>query len=64
MYAVLCGGQGDQVVLGHSLVDLGAPVVDRDEDGVGIGGGGQQGLGVRHQGGLGLLRPSTSSSSS
>ena len=42
-----------------SLVDLSAAVVDRDEDSVSLGGGGQQGAGVGDQLGPGLLGPIT-----
>ena len=60
---MLGGCEGDHVVLGHRLVDLGAPVVDRNQDCVRVGCGGQHCLGVGHKGGLGLLGADPSSSS-
>ena len=72
LHAVVGGGAGHQVVLRHRLRHaardtwpghaaahleyLGAAVVDGYEDGVGVGGGGEQGPGVRDQRGAGLLR--------
>ena len=73
LHAVVGGGAGHQVVLRHRLRHaardtwpghaaphleyLGAAVVDGDEDGVGVGGGGEEGPRVRDQRGQGLLRP-------
>ena len=72
LHAVVGGGAGHQVVLRHRLRHaardtwpghaaahleyLGAAIVDGYEDGVGVGGGGEQGPGVRDQRGAGLLR--------